>query len=160
MNSETDPKIIELLKQYTNQDISYYQAKQNLIKLGYKEEDIESAGDNYEYGTKPVPLDPTTALFAKDPEDTTAVAQDILKEQKKDREEQAIADGLAGQRSPDLQSDLKFQNNYLQDIGMSWWLWIAIEFVIVGLLYWLKLPTLLYSIIILPIIIVLAIKRA
>lgn len=158
--SDVDPKIVELLKRYSDQGLTFYQAKQELTRQGYQEEAIELASDQYQYGDKPKAPDPATAIFAKDPKDTELVAQAILKDYKKEREEQAIVDGIAGQASPDLQSDIKYQNNYLYDIGMSWWTWLIIEFAITGVLFWLKLPLFFYSIIIIPIIIVLAIKRA
>jgi len=157
---ETDLKIVELMKQYADQGLTFYQAKQELIKQGYQEEAIDQANDEYQYGSKPKPLDPATAIFAKDPKDTELVAKSILKDQKVEREDQAIADGLAGQYSVDLQSDIKYQNNFLFDIGMSWWTWIIIEIIISGVIVWFKLPQFLYGIVVIILIIVLAIKRS
>lgn len=152
--------IIEQLKQFSNEGLSFEAAKEKLTGQGYSEEAIELATDSYQYGSKPKAPDPATAAFAKDPKDTELVAQIILKDAKKEREEQAIVDGVAGQSSPDLQSDLKYQNNFLYDIGMSWWTWLIIELVVTGVIIYFKLPRFLYSVVILIVIIVLAIKRA
>ncbi len=157
---ETDPKIVESLKLYASQGLTFYQAKQELLKQGYQDEAIEMAADDYQYGSKPKPPDPATAAFEKDPKDTELVAQTILKDDKKEREEQAIVDGVAGQESPDIQSDLKYQNNFLFDIGMSWWTWLVIELLVAGVIFWLRLPLICYGVIMLILVVVLAIKSA
>jgi hypothetical protein len=160
MSSEIDQQIVDLLKTYSNQKFTFYQAKEKLIRAGYKEEDIKRTADIYQYGAIPKPADPAIADYEKDPQDTEKVAQEILEDQKKERERQAIADGLAEQLSPDLQSDIKYQNNYLYDIGMSWWTWLAIELVTAGIIYWFHLPQACYSVIVVTLVIVFARKRA
>ncbi|HTB48480.1 MAG TPA: hypothetical protein VK712_00160 [Verrucomicrobiae bacterium] len=157
---EADPKIVEMLKQYADQGLTFYQAKEALLKQGYQDAAIEQAADQYQYGSKPKPPDPATAAFAKDPQDAERVAQTILKDDKKEREEVAIVDGVAGQYAPDLQSDVKYQNKFLSDIGMSWWTWLIIEGAITAIIIYFKLPQYLFGIVALILVIVLAVKRA
>jgi len=156
---EADSEIIERLKQASNQGLSFFQAKQALLQQGYKDEEIETAADSYEYGTKPATTDPVTAAFAKDPQDTEKIGQDILRDDKKQREEQALADGIAGEHSIDIQSDLKYQNKFLHDIGMSWWTWIVINIVLSGAIFWFRLPFYAYSIVGIIFVIIFSIKR-
>jgi len=158
--TESDSEIVERLKQASNQGLSFFQAKQALLQQGYKDEYIEAAADNYQYGSRPAAPDPATAAFAKDPQDTEKVGKDIMKEGKKKREEQAIVDGIAGEYSTDIQSDVKYQNNFLHDIGMSWWTWTVINIILIGVIFWFNLPFYAYSIVVLILIIVFSIKRA
>ena len=157
---EADTKIIEQLKQYADQGLPFYQAKDALLKQGYQDEAIEQAADQYQYGSQPKPPDAATAAFAKDPKDTELVAQTILKDDKKERREVAVADGVAGGHSIDLQSDIKYQNKFLYDIGMSWWTWLLIEGAITGIIIYFNLPQYLFGIVAIILVIVLAVKRA
>lgn len=160
MQPEVDQTIVNALKQYSSQGVTFFQAKQALLKQGYKDEDIELASGSYDYGSPQSQPDPLTQDFKKDPQDTEKVAQDLLKNDKQQREEQAVVNGIAGQHSVDLQSDLKYQNNFLSAIGMSWWTWIVIEIVVSAAIYFFKLPKYSYGITALILVVALAIKRA
>lgn len=160
MPPEVDQTIVAKLKTCASQGLTFYQAKQQLAQDGYSEEAIQLAADNYAYGSVPPPADPATAVFATDSADTEKVGADMLKDAKAIREEEAISDGLAGEAGPDIQTSVKYQNNYLHDIGMSWWTWLFINAVIVGVIVFFHLPHILASVVVIILIIVFAVKRA
>jgi hypothetical protein len=162
MVSENIDIIVSKLKEFSKQGLTFYQAKEKLLTEGYQKSDIDVATDGYQYGSDdtPSPPNPVTLAFEKDPEGAKKVAESIIKDDKKRLRTEALAEGLAGELGPDIQSRLTYESNFLYDIGMSWWLWLLIELVLGCLVLFLRLPLYSYGIIMIVFVVYMAIKRA
>jgi hypothetical protein len=88
--SPNSEEIVSKLKVYEQQSLSYYQATQNLLKLGYDQTQIDDANDEYKY-TEPSNVDSTASIepgtkLQKDSldEDYDKVGNVLLKDSAKD----------------------------------------------------------------------------
>ncbi len=134
-------EITNLLKQFSETGLKFEQAKEKLLSMGYSEQEISDAADNYEYGTKVVSdiPDKVTQYYNQHPEEAAADGDDLLKAKHReeiivDRENAVLdatgmlgADNL-GARGTDIQID--YDSKFASDVGISIWLFFSVFFLL------------------------------
>jgi hypothetical protein len=141
MNDSPTPKIVELLKGYGDQGLSFERAKEELFDLGYTSEEIDDAADNYTYGFKPTPdiLLKNEEYFNTHPQqaakDGYQVAKAVRQEVVTDERIQAEADIAGAVMAPrvdnyDIQGSIEYGQRFAQDVGVSYWILTALFFLV------------------------------
>ena len=159
-NSDTNVQdIINRLKQSSNAGLSFEEAKEKLISLGYSEAAITQVADDFQYGSQQVSDIPNkvSEYFQKHPDQAIADGDNLLKAQRKedlaDERNQAILDAAASRAAGELgvgnlDAQVEYESKFAFDVGVSFWLLVGLGIIINVAAYfivtWLNISNLFY----------------
>lgn len=140
-NDPNQAAIVAQLKQYQQAGLKFEVAKEKLVSQGFSETDIDQAADSFAYDA-PLKSDipgSVTQYFKQHPDQAVADGTSLLKaKQKEDAQDerlQATADVIGGEAAPDLQSEIKYDNNFAHDVGLPYWLLVVLLLAVNGAAY-------------------------
>lgn len=157
--TSTEAEIIEKLKGFANQGLSYYQAKENLINQGYAEKDIKLVSYDYTYGEKPPAPDPVKQALEDNPELAAKIAKGMAQEL--DETENINKVDISDNILPDIamKEVEASKNSLILRIFTSWWFWLVTESAAAGIIWAFSLSPLFYGALIVILIIAFTIRE-
>ena len=114
-----NPKLLEEYRAFGTKGIALEQAKISLSSAGWTNEEIEEVIAQNTYRPIEVNNNGDVTIQGSD-QALMKVGKLMLDEERAERRDVAIADGLASEYAPGIEAKLVYKNKFYDDIGMSW----------------------------------------
>ncbi len=147
MTPLVESEIIEKLKQYSELGVPYFQAKENLLKAGYSDNDLKLVAYSYTYGEKPPEPDPVKQAMAKNPELAEKIAAGIADEMKATDDMHGLKELTKDDVINDSNTNAPEAHSKVVQVGLSWWLWLLVALTMIAVMLTLKSPIWYYGLV-------------